>query len=101
MQEIVNKIFFAVAICDYNVGANLGALKLDVCIMRYTKWSDAEREEFLFDVCGITDPNSKDYTLKKMQRHVASNNKETKNAGYISFANHVGADPKEVKSYLI
>ena len=97
LQEIVNKIFFAVAICDYNVGANLGALKLDACIMRYTKWTDAEREDFLYDVCGITDPNSKDYTLKKMQRHVASNNKETKNAGYISFANHVGADAKEIK----
>jgi hypothetical protein len=33
-----------------------------------------------------------------MQNHVRSNNKESKNSGYISFANHIGADEKEIKN---
>lgn len=97
LQEIVNKIYFAVAMCYYKVGANLGALKLDSCIMRYTNWSDTERADFIYDICEQTDKASKDFSRKKMERHVATNNKENKNAGYVSFANHVGADPKEIK----
>ena len=38
LQQIVNKIYVAVAMCMYKVGANQGALKLDSCIMRYTNW---------------------------------------------------------------
>ena len=98
LQQIINKIYFAVAICTYNVGANQGALKLDSCIMRYTNWSDSERENFIYDICEITDPKSKDFTRKKMERIVKSNNKETKNSGYQSFAQHVGADAKEMKN---
>ena len=98
LQEIVNKIYFAVAMCSYGVGANLGALKLDSCIMRYTNWSDSEREDFNYDICEITDPKSKDFTRKKMERHVQSNNKEKKNSGYKSFAQHIGADEKEIKN---
>ena len=33
-----------------------------------------------------------------MERHVQSNNKEKKNSGYQSFAQHVGADAKEMKN---
>ena len=44
-----------------------------------------------------TDPNSRDCTIKKMQNHVKSNNKEKKNSGYTSLANHLGVDPKEIK----
>ena len=41
LQQIVNKIYVAVALCSYGVGANVGALKLDSCIKRYcTHWSD-------------------------------------------------------------
>ena len=98
LQQIVNKIYFAVAICSYKIGANLGALKLDACIMRYTDWTDTEREEFLWEIVRITDPNSKDCTLKKVHNHIKSNNKETKNSGYQSLADHIGADAKELKN---
>jgi len=98
LQQIVNKIYVAVAMCMYNVGANVGALKLDACIMRYCDWSDSEREDFIWNIVQKTDPNSRDCTLKKMQNHIRSNNKETKNSGYISFANHIGADEKEIKN---
>ncbi len=33
-----------------------------------------------------------------MENHVRSNNKETKNSGYISFATHIGADKVLVKN---
>ena len=36
LQQVVNKIYVAVALCSYGVGANQGMLKLDACIMRYT-----------------------------------------------------------------
>ena len=98
LQFLVNKIYLACVICEYDVGANQGALKLDSCIMRYTNWSDQEREDFIYDICEITDKDSRDFTRKKMQNHVRSNNKETKNSGYISFANHIGADKLTIKN---
>jgi len=98
LQQIVNKIYVAVALCSYEVGANLGMLKLDACIMRYTDWSDTEREDFIWQIAQKTDPTSRDCTIKKMQNHIRSNNKESKNSGYISFANHIGADEKEIKN---
>ena len=97
LQQIVNKVYVAVALCSYKVGSNLGALKLDACIMRYTDWTDAEREDFIWQIVQKTDPNSRDCSIKKMQNHVRSNNKENKNSGFISFANHIGADEKEIK----
>ena len=98
LQQLVNKIYVAVALCSYEVGANLGMLKLDACIMRYTDWSDTEREDFIWQIVQKTDPTSRDCSIKKMQNHVRSNNKESKNSGYISFANHIGADEKEIKN---
>ena len=98
LEQIVKKIYVAVALCSYHVGANQGALKLDSCIMRYTEWSDSEREDFIYQIVQKTDPNSRDCTLKKMQNHVKSNNKEKKNSGYTSLANHLGVDPKEIKN---
>ena len=98
LEQIVKKIYVAVALSSYHVGANQGALKLDSCIMRYTEWSDSEREDFIYQIVQKTDPNSRDCTLKKMQNHVKSNNKEKKNSGYTSLANHLGVDPKEIKN---
>jgi len=98
LEQIVKKIYVAVALCSYGVGANQGALKLDSCIMRYTEWSDSEREDFIYQIVQKTDPNSRDCTIKKMQNHVKSNNKEKKNSGYTSLANHLGVDPKEIKN---
>ena len=98
LEQIVKKIYVAVALCSYGVGANQGALKLDSCIMRYTQWSDEEREDFIYQIVQKTDPNSRDCTIKKMQNHVKSNNKEKKNSGYTSLANHLGVDPKEIKN---
>ena len=98
LQSIVNKIYVACVLCFYEIGANVGALKLDSCIMRYCDWSDDEREDFIWQIVKLTDPNSRDCTRKKMQNHIRSNNKESKNSGYISFANHIGADEKEIKN---
>ena len=98
LQQVVNKIFVAVALCSYGVGANVGALKLDACIMRYTDWSDTEREDFIWQIVQKTDPTSRDCTLKKMVNHVRSNNKENRNSGFVSLANHIGADEREIKN---
>ena len=98
LQEIVNKVYVAVALCSYNVGANVGALKLDSCIKRYTDWTESEREDFIWQIVQKTDPKSRDCNIKKMVNHIASNNKENKNAGYVSLANHLGADEKELKN---
>ena len=95
--SLFNKVCFAAAIATFKVGGNLGALKLDACIMRYTDWSDEVRASFLLDIISITEPNTRDCNIKKMQRHVKANNQEKKNAGYISFASHIGADPKKIK----
>ena len=97
LEKIVNKIYFAIAMCSYELGANLGALKLDSCIMRYTDWSDTERENFIWDIVQLSDPYSNDCNKKKMQNHIISNNKERKNAGYVSFADHIGKGEKEIK----
>ena len=98
LQQIVNKIYVAVALCSYGVGANLGMLKLDACIMRYTNWSDTEREDFIWQIVQKTDPTSRDCTHKKMVNHVRSNNKENRNSGFVSLANHIGADEREIKN---
>jgi len=98
LQQIVNKIYVAVALCSYGVGANLGMLKMDACIMRYTNWSDTEREDFIWQIVQKTDPTSRDCTLKKMVNHVRSNNKENRNSGFVSLANHIGADEREIKN---
>ena len=98
LQHIVNKIYVALALCSYDVGMNVSALKLDSCLMRYTDWTDDERAEFVLAIGEQTRPGGRDTTLKKMQRIVRTNNQEKKNSGYMSFANHIGADEKEIKS---
>ena len=98
LQFLVNKVYVASVLCEYNVGANLGALKLDSCIKRYCNWSDSEREDFIFEIVQRTDGQSRDCTQKKMENHVRSNNKETKNSGYMSFAKHIGADKVFIKN---
>ena len=98
LQYIVNKIYVALALCSYDVGMNVSALKLDSCLMRYTDWTDDERAEFVLAIGEQTRPGGRDTTLKKMQRIVRTNNQEKKNSGYMSFANHIGADEKEIKS---
>ena len=73
-------------------------MKLDSCIKRYTDWTESEREDFIWQIVQKTDPKSRDCNIKKMVNHIASNNKENKNAGYVSLANHLGADEKELKN---
>ena len=65
LQHIVNKIYLACVLCEYDVGANQGALKLDACLKRYCRdWTDHQREEFIFEVVQRTDPESRDCTKK-------------------------------------
>ena len=97
LQKIVNKIYVACVLCSFDVGMNQSALKLDSCLMRYTDWTDDERADFVLAIGEQTRPGGRDTNLKKRYRQIKSNNEEKKNSGYISFANHVGADPKEVK----
>ena len=54
-------------------------------------------EDFIWQIVKLTDPNSRDCTRKRCKT-IRSNNKESKNSGYISFANHIGADEKEIKN---
>ena len=54
---IYNKICFASKIATHARKANMGALKLDACIMRYTSWTDSEREDFLWDIFSKVAPN--------------------------------------------
>ena len=55
LQYLVNKVYVASVLCEYNVGANLGA-QVDSCIKRYCNWSDSEREDFILRLCkGLTD----------------------------------------------
>ena len=57
--------------------------------MRYCDWSDDEREDFIWKLFK-RQTRTVEIAHKKMQNHIRSNNKETKNSGYKSFANHIG-----------
>ena len=100
LEQKFRKISFATAIAPYVESANTGALKLDACLMRYTEWTDTEREDFLFDFYSIVLPNDRDTNKKKFQRIVKANNQQTKNAGYIAYADYIGAEPKHMKTWL-
>ena len=100
LEQKFRKISFATAIAPYVESANTGALKLDACLMRYTEWTDTEREDFLFDFYSIVLPNDRDTNRKKMQRVVKANNQKTKNAGYVSFADYIGVEPPQMKKWL-
>ncbi len=64
LQFLVNKVYVASVLCEYAVGANLGALKLDSCIKRYCNWSDSEREDFVWQIVQRTDGQSRDCTKR-------------------------------------
>ena len=98
LQHLVYKIWLACKMVDWNIGMNQGALKLDSCIMRYCKWADDERIDFILSIGEYVDPNGRDTNLAKMRRIVESNNKETKNSGYVSLADQLGVDKLEVKN---
>jgi hypothetical protein len=100
LEKKFRKISFAAAIAPHVKSANTGALKLDACLMRYTDWSDTEREDFLFDFYSIVLPNDRDTKRKKFQRIVKANNQKTKNAGYTSYAEYVGVEPPLMKKWL-
>jgi len=100
LEKIFRKISFASAIAPLVVSANTGALKLDSCLKRYTDWSDQERLDFLLDFYTAVLPDDRDTTSKKFQRIINSNNKETKNAGYQSYAEYVGIAPTKMKEIL-
>ena len=100
LEQKFRKISFATAIAPYVESANTGALKLDACLMRYTEWTDTEREDFLFDFYSIVLPNDRDTNRKKFQRIVKANNQQTKNAGNIAYADYIGAEPKHMKTWL-
>ena len=81
--------------------ANEGALKLDSCFKRYCDWSDDERIETLeIFFSYVLEPGHRDVHTKKFERIVKSNNKETKNAGYQSFAKHCDINPHEIKKWI-
>ena len=100
LEEKFRNISFATAIAPYVESANTGALKLDACLMRYSEWTDTEREYFLFDFYSIVLPNDRDTNRKKFQRIVKANNQQTKHAGYIAYADYIGAEPKHMKTWL-
>jgi len=103
LKSIFCKISFAswLASCRDWQNANEGALKLDSCIKRYTEWTDEERINFLMDFFSYVLPSGhRDLKLSKFQRIVKSNNKETKNSGYQSFAKHCDVNPYQMKVKL-
>ena len=101
LLSIAKKIYFLswLADCRQWANANEGALKLDSCIKRYCQsWSDEERIKFLDLFFSYVLPKGhRDLTEKKWERIVRSNNKETKNSGYQSFAKHCDVNPLTMK----
>ena len=97
-----NKVCFAAAIVPHikKLNADHTALKLDACIMRYTTWSDEQRDQFLLDVYQRAMPNSKDVKPTEFRRKIKSNNKKTKNAGTPALAKAIGVDAVEVKKWF-
>ena len=97
-----NKVCFAAAITPHlkSINSDHTALKLDACIMRYTTWSEEQREQFLLDIFERKMPDHKDVKLKDFQRKVRNNNKKVKNAGYTAFAQCIGVDAEEVKKWF-
>ena len=97
---IYNKICFASKIAAHARKANMGALKLDACVMRYTSWTDTEREDFLWDIFSKVAPNERDTSHSKFRRIVKANNKKTKNAGYTAYSTYLGVEAEDVKKWF-
>jgi len=97
------KIHLACMLVEYDLGMNEGALRLDGCLKRYTKWTDDERVDFLLSIGEITRPFSpkknRDTTEAKMRRIVKSNNNNPKKqSGYKSLAEQLKVDPLKIKN---
>ena len=99
-KPVFNKICFASALAPHVKSANTGALKLDACLMRYTSWSEGEREDFLYDIYKKVLPNDREISRAKFKRIIKANNKKTKNAGYKSFADYINVDGSAVKEWF-
>jgi len=100
LKKIFRKISFAawLAACRSWSSANEGALKLDACLKRYTDWSYEERFDFLKTFYHYVLPSDhRDLNDSKFHRIVKSNDRQSKNAGYNSFAEHCGLKPNELK----
>ena len=100
IKKIFNKIGFACVIAPHIKSANTGALKLDSCLMRYTAWSDSERESFLLDLYTKLLPNDRDVSPAKFRRIIKSNNTKRKNAGFNAYADYINVDRKKVKEWF-
>lgn len=90
---------------EMDLGRNVGMLKLDACLKRYTTATDEEREYFLYNLYKIKYPDqidkNKDLTVKAIRRHIKSNNNDnTKTAGYKALAEAYKIDPLELKQRL-
>ena len=99
----VKKVAFLGFMAEVVKSANTGALMLDSCIMRYTNYSDQEREDLLWYFFNRILPNEKDTKRTKFKRIVRNNNKQNKNAGYKAFAKYLAVNPiklREVFSWI-
>ena len=99
----VKKVAFLGFMAEVVKSANTGALMLDSCIMRYTDYSDQEREDLLWYFFNRILPDEKDTKRTKFKRIVRNNNKQSKNAGYKAFAKYLAVNPiklREVFSWI-
>jgi hypothetical protein len=103
LREVVKKIAFFSWLSSVKTfeNANTDALKLDSCIKRYTDWSEAERVDALDTFFRfVLDQGHRDLKQTKWNRIVRTNDKETKNAGYNSFARQCEVNPITMKVKL-
>lgn len=94
----VKKVAFLGFMAEVVKSANTGALMLDSCIMRYTDYSDQEREDLLWYFFNRILPDEKDTKRTKFKRIVRNNNKQNKNAGYKAFAKYLAVDPVKLRN---
>ena len=103
LQHVVKKIAFFSWLSTVKTfeNANTDALKLDSCIKRYTDWNEEERIDALDTFFRyVLDQGHRDLKDAKWNRIVRTNDKETKNAGYNSFARQVDVNPITMKTKL-
>ena len=93
----MKKVAFLGFMAEVVKSANTGALMLDSCIMRYTYYSDQEREDLLWYFFNRILPDEKDTKRTKFKRIVRNNNKQNKNAGYKAFAKYLAVDPVKLR----
>lgn len=95
--HLVKKVAFLSYMAEVIKSANTGALMLDSCIMRYTDYTDYEREDLLWVLFSKILPQDRDTKRSKFKRIVRNNNKENKNAGIKAFAKYLAIDPVKLK----